>query len=278
MLAWVFGVKLGLSGGGPLSPTHVNLLKKFGACKTSWEYNEKAIFELISTVWIQIWPQFVQENSRSWVINLVCLLVRNCTVLRWRGCTWNLNEGAVMWWYLPGTYQKNEHRGTLRHMQRDWSLTQTPISHPTAYRLPLGCIHLWVICMRRVVYQGAALPRDWNQRGHMMNDPLPKVVFGAGLSRDLGCHGWGDDLWGRLVRWYPGRRNEREILHRGDGRESWYVHNERFGVRARMRVPGKHQYLLAVCRSHRSPLGNISWNPIFQPCLKTRAYSQVCPT
>ena len=72
--AWVFGVEL--SGGGPLSPTCVNLLKKFGACKTSWEFYEKVIFGLISTVRIQIWPQFVQENSRSWVINLVCLLVQ----------------------------------------------------------------------------------------------------------------------------------------------------------------------------------------------------------
>ena len=79
MLAWAFGVELGLSGGGPLSPTCVNLLKKFGACKTSWEFYEKVIFGLISTVRIQIWPRFVQENSRSWVINLVCLLVRNCT-------------------------------------------------------------------------------------------------------------------------------------------------------------------------------------------------------
>ena len=78
MLAWVLGMELRLSGGG-LSPTHVNLLKKFGACKTSWEYYEKAIFGLISTVRIQTWPQFVQENSRSWVINLVCLLVRNCS-------------------------------------------------------------------------------------------------------------------------------------------------------------------------------------------------------
>ena len=54
MLACMFGVELGLSGGGPLSLTCVNLLKKFGACKTSWEYYEKAIFGLISTVWIQI--------------------------------------------------------------------------------------------------------------------------------------------------------------------------------------------------------------------------------
>ena len=54
MLLWVLGVELGLSGGGPLSPTRVNLLKKFGACKTSWEYYEKAIFGLISTVRIQI--------------------------------------------------------------------------------------------------------------------------------------------------------------------------------------------------------------------------------
>ena len=78
MLVWVFGVKPDLSGGGPLSLTCVNLLKKVGACKTSWEFYEKAIFGLISTVRIQIWPQFVQENSRSWVMNLVCLLVHNC--------------------------------------------------------------------------------------------------------------------------------------------------------------------------------------------------------
>ena len=51
MLAWVLG---GLSGGGPLSLTTVNLLKKFGACKTSWEFYEKAIFGLILTVRIQI--------------------------------------------------------------------------------------------------------------------------------------------------------------------------------------------------------------------------------
>ena len=54
MLVWVFGVELGLSGGRPLSPTHVNLLKNFGTCKTSWEFYEKAIFGLILTIWIQI--------------------------------------------------------------------------------------------------------------------------------------------------------------------------------------------------------------------------------
>ena len=54
MLAWEFGVELGLSSGGPLSLTHVNLLKKFGACKTSREFYEKVIFRLISTVRIQI--------------------------------------------------------------------------------------------------------------------------------------------------------------------------------------------------------------------------------
>ena len=54
MLAWVFGVELGLSGGGLLSPTRLNLLKKFGACKSLWEFYEKAIFGLILTVWIQI--------------------------------------------------------------------------------------------------------------------------------------------------------------------------------------------------------------------------------
>ena len=54
MLAWVFGVELDLSGGGPLSPTRVNLLKKFGACKNSWEFYEKVIFGLILTIWIQI--------------------------------------------------------------------------------------------------------------------------------------------------------------------------------------------------------------------------------
>ena len=54
MLAWVFGVELGLSGGGPLSLTPVNLLKKFGACKTLWEFYEKAIFEHISPIQIQI--------------------------------------------------------------------------------------------------------------------------------------------------------------------------------------------------------------------------------
>ena len=54
MLAWVFGVELELSGGGPLSLTHVNLLKKFGTYKTSWEFHEKVIFGLILTVWIQI--------------------------------------------------------------------------------------------------------------------------------------------------------------------------------------------------------------------------------
>ena len=54
MLAWVFGVVLGLSGGGPLSLTCVNLLKKFGAYKTSWEFYEEVIFGLISTVQIQI--------------------------------------------------------------------------------------------------------------------------------------------------------------------------------------------------------------------------------
>ena len=54
MLAWVFGVELGLSGGGLLSLTPVNLLKKFGTCKILWEFYEKAIFGLISTVRIQI--------------------------------------------------------------------------------------------------------------------------------------------------------------------------------------------------------------------------------
>ena len=54
MLAWVFGVELGLSGGGLFSPTHVNLLKNFGACKTLWEFYEKIIFGLILTVRIQI--------------------------------------------------------------------------------------------------------------------------------------------------------------------------------------------------------------------------------
>ena len=54
MLAWVFGVELGLSGGGPLSTIPVNMLKKFGACKTSWEFYEKVIFRLILTVQIQI--------------------------------------------------------------------------------------------------------------------------------------------------------------------------------------------------------------------------------
>ena len=54
MLACVFGVELGFSGGGPLSPARLNLLKKFGACKTLWEFYEKVIFGLISTVQIQI--------------------------------------------------------------------------------------------------------------------------------------------------------------------------------------------------------------------------------
>ena len=44
MLGWVFGVEIGLSGGGLLSPTCVNLLKKFGTCKTSWEFYENVIF------------------------------------------------------------------------------------------------------------------------------------------------------------------------------------------------------------------------------------------
>ena len=54
MLAWVFGVELGLSGGRLLSLTPVNLLQKFGTCKTLWEFYEKAIFGLILTVQIQI--------------------------------------------------------------------------------------------------------------------------------------------------------------------------------------------------------------------------------
>ena len=54
MLVWVFGVELGLSGGRPLSPTCVNLLKRFGACKTSWKFYEKVISGLILTVRIQI--------------------------------------------------------------------------------------------------------------------------------------------------------------------------------------------------------------------------------
>ena len=54
MLVWVFGVELALSGGRPLSLTPADLLKKFGACKTSWEFYEKAILGLISTVQIQI--------------------------------------------------------------------------------------------------------------------------------------------------------------------------------------------------------------------------------
>ena len=43
------------SGGRPLSPTLWKLCKlpkKIGACKTLWEFSEKTIFELISTVWI----------------------------------------------------------------------------------------------------------------------------------------------------------------------------------------------------------------------------------
>ena len=42
------------SSGGLLILTLVNLPKKIGACKTSWEFSEKTIFGLILTVWIQI--------------------------------------------------------------------------------------------------------------------------------------------------------------------------------------------------------------------------------
>ena len=46
MLAWVLGVELGLSGGGPLSPTRVNLLKKFGACKPRGNFMKRPFLGL----------------------------------------------------------------------------------------------------------------------------------------------------------------------------------------------------------------------------------------
>ena len=45
-------------------------------------------------------------------------------------------------------------------------------------------------------YEESSLPRGSiiERLKTKMNDPLPEVVFGEAVSRDLGCRGWGDDL------------------------------------------------------------------------------------